>query len=158
MSSPKVWGPPLWYILHTYTERLGNQQNQILSTDQRVAWINFLKSVEGVIPCARCRAHYREWRIKHPIDAFNTYQGVFLRQKAREWLWGLHDSINKENNIVGPPIEQLAEIYGKFSNENIQKNMDICIVDFKKAMLQRLLEPSVYHKFMSSFARLKTFS
>ena len=82
MSSPKVWGPALWYILHTYTERLGNQQNQILSTDQRVAWINLLKSVEGVIPCARCRAHYKEWRINSK-SAYEAARKINLNKKIK---------------------------------------------------------------------------
>jgi hypothetical protein len=155
MASPKVWGPALWSILHIYTEKLGNQTNEILSTDQRRAWINFLKSVEGAIPCARCRAHYKEWRIRHPIEAFSGYQGLFLKQKAREWLWGLHDSVNKENNIVGPPIESLAEMYGAFDPERIRKSIEICSTDFKKAMLQNLLSPDAYRIFMNCFARLK---
>jgi hypothetical protein len=157
MSNPKVWGPALWYILHTYTEKLGNQTNEILATDQRRAWINFLKSVEGAIPCARCRAHYKEWRIKKPIEAFNGFQGLFLKQKAREWLWGLHDSVNKENKITGPPIESMGELYGTVDLDRLRKSIEACDTDFKKAMQQFLLPPEAYRTFMSSFARLRTF-
>jgi len=154
MASPKVWGPALWSILHTYTERLGNQTNEISSTDQRRAWINFLKAVEGTIPCPRCRAHYKEWRIKYPIDAFGGYQGLFLRQKAREWLWGLHDSVNRENGITSPPIEELGEKYGKV---DVQKNIESCITEFKRAMQQSMLSPEAYQIFIKSHARLRIF-
>jgi len=154
MSSPKVWGPPLWYILHTYTERLGNQTNEILSTDQCRAWVNFLKSVELTIPCARCRSHYKEWRIAHPIDTFMKYRGLLLREKAREWVWGLHDSVNKENGIVGPPIEKLPEMYGTL-NENLLKiNIENCSNDFKKAMLQ--LMPGAYQNFIKFLSLLRS--
>ena len=155
MASPKVWGPALWTILHTYTERLGNQTNEISSTDQRRAWINFLKAVEGVIPCARCRAHYKEWRIKHPIEAFSGYQGLFLRQKAREWLWGLHDSVNRENGITSPSIEELGEKYAAF--DIVRNAIEVCITEFKKAMQQSMLSPDAYQIFVKSHARLRIF-
>jgi hypothetical protein len=158
MSSPKVWGPALWYILHTYTEKLGNQSNEILSTDQRRAWINFLKSIEAAIPCAKCRAHYKEWRIKHPIDNFSYYMGDTLKQRAREWVWGLHEDVNKENGLTGVPIEKLPEMYGSIDQHIMRMNLENCNNDFKKAMLHSLLAPPAYHNFMKYLALLRATS
>lgn len=156
MSSPKVWGPALWFILHTYTERLGNHTNPIMSTDQSRAWINLLKSVEGSIPCARCRAHYKEWRTKYPIEQHSNFQGILLRQKAREWLWGLHDSVNKENGLTSPPIESLSEIYGKYDESAMRRNIEVCSNDFKSAILHSLLNPDMYRVFIKCLTIMRT--
>jgi hypothetical protein len=156
MSLPKIWGPPLWTILHTYTERLGNHTIEIMSTDQRRAWINFLKAVEFVIPCARCRAHYKDWRTKHPIDHFARFQGPFLRQKAREWLWGLHDEINRENGLMSPAIESITEVYSSKTEADVQKAVDLCLVEFKKA-IPAVVGPAALRTFQTNLTMLRRF-
>jgi len=129
-----------------------------MSTDQRRAWINLLKSVEGTIPCPRCKSHYREWRTKHPIEQFNNYQGNVLKQKAREWVWGLHDNVNQENGLTSPPIESLEEIYGTYNEANLKKNLEVCSNDFKNAILHSLLVPELYRIFMKSLSLLRAAS
>jgi hypothetical protein len=127
-----------------------------MSSDQSRAWINLLKSVEGTIPCARCRAHYKEWRTKYPIEQHNNFQGILLRQKAREWLWGLHDSINKENGLTSPPIESLSAIYGNYDESAMRRNIEVCSNDFKSAILHSLLNPDMYRIFMKCLTIMRT--
>ena len=144
--SPTDWGPHLWKILHIYTEFIGNQTNEILSTDEIRAFIHFLKSLEFAMPCAKCRAHYKRWRLAKPIDHFINYRGLTLRHVLREWIWGLHDEVNRENGLVSPPIETISAIYISLGNTELQNSIKECTKSFQKAMGQSL-GYEAFHKF-----------
>ena len=118
MSDPNIWGPSLWRILHSLAERLGKQTNIILIQDEQRTWINFLRSVESVLPCKRCKTHYREWSLRRRIDsAANKIQ-------AREWLWELHADINKERNVTGPTLDEMEAMYGQRTSNDLNRDSD----------------------------------
>ena len=147
MSLPKDWGPPLWKILHIYTEHIGFQTNELLSTDEIRAFIHFLKSLEFAMPCAKCRAHYKRWKTAKPVDQFIHYRGVYLRQVVREWLWGLHNDVNRENGLVSPPLETISETYSAFCRADLQNSIKDCTTSFQKAMEHSLVGYEAIKKF-----------
>jgi hypothetical protein len=68
--------------------------------------------VENAMPCALCRAHYKEWLVKNPVTQFTTLRGLPLRERARKWLYDLHENVNVGKSIVsGITIEQIPEMY-----------------------------------------------
>lgn len=107
MDSPQnhIWGPHLWTILHSATERIGNSALKKLPQEESRIWINLLGSLRYSLPCPLCKKHYTEYFSKNPITSFN-------RDTIRSWLFNLHNQVNdrtgKPNTI---PIEQLPAIY-----------------------------------------------
>jgi hypothetical protein len=122
VNGPNVWGPPLWRILHSLAERLGRQHNSILVSDERRAWINFLKSVGAAIPCNRCKKHYEDWSKKNKIEAFLSHPYGTLREEARKWLWALHTEINEESKVTNIPLSDVENLYGKRTTFDISKD------------------------------------
>ena len=108
----ETWGPPFWYVLHTSAEQLGKSKLAIVQTDEVNRWILLLKSVEGALPCAMCRDHYRRWLAAHPVAQFTGLKGDALRARAREWLWSLHEDVNQRKGVVsGITMEMLPQMY-----------------------------------------------
>lgn len=109
---PREWGPPLWKILHSLTESLGNQKNTIISTDEAHEMIFLLRDVEKIMPCALCRKHYNAWRKEHPLEQLAPLRGPALRDAVRKWLYDLHEHVNKGRAIEsGITLEQIPSLY-----------------------------------------------
>ena len=108
-----TWGPLLWRILHTAAEHLGKPRPPLMQTDEVNRWMFVLKSVENTMPCAICRGHYKEWLAKNPVAQFTTLRGLTLRERARKWLYDLHENVNAGRQVAsGITLDQLPEMYG----------------------------------------------
>lgn len=107
MDSPQnhIWGPNLWMILHSATERIGSQTLRRLPSEEARIWIGLLLSFRYSLPCPVCKRHYTEFIGSHPLPSIT-------REKVRNWLYILHSQINertgKSYNIT---IDNLSEIY-----------------------------------------------
>lgn len=106
------WGPLLWRILHTSAEHLGKNRPALLQTDEANRWMFLLKGVEGVMPCKLCRKHYAEWLKRSPISQFTTLRGNELRERARKWLYTLHEEVNTGKGVQsGIALDTLPSMY-----------------------------------------------
>lgn len=109
---PREWGPPLWNILHSITESLGNQKNTMLSADEAHEMVFLLRDLEKVMPCQLCRQHYNAWRKEHPLEKLSVLRGPALREAVRKWLYELHENVNRDRKIQsGITLEQIPELY-----------------------------------------------
>lgn len=156
MVTNDQWGQPLWRLLHTLAERLGRQTIRLLETDERRAWVALLRAVQMVMPCAKCRVHYKAWRISHPTERFIT--SCDLRADAREWLWALHEEVNRERGLVGPSLEELSGIYASRASHEIQEDAQAVLAVFQRAVLERLIPPETIHAFRNALSMLRRFS
>jgi len=124
-----VWGPPLWKTMHTLGERLGKQTSIIMVNDEKRAWVNFLKSVEMVIPCPKCKHHYQTWCKKNKLENFLTCPYGKFREEARKWLWGLHSEINEERKVTNIPYSEIEQMYRNRTNTELSNyNKDFTAV------------------------------
>jgi hypothetical protein len=118
--SSRTWGPPLWKILHGLAEALGNQPVAMLATDEAHEIVFILRDVEKIMPCQLCRNHYHQWRKDHPLEEIDKLRGHMLKTGVREWLYNLHENVNRSRGIEsGITLDMIPEMY---------KN-----VDFKEA-------------------------
>ncbi len=109
---PREWGPPLWKILHSITESLGNQKNAILATDEAHEMVFLLRDIEKVMPCQLCRQHYNAWRKDHPLEKLSPLRGPVLRETVRKWLYDLHETVNRDRGIQSNiTLEQIPDLY-----------------------------------------------
>jgi len=93
------WGPLLWKLLHALAEKLGKQKPEILAADEAREMVLILRGLEVIMPCEKCRKHYKEYRVKNPYDIFMQRRGLGLKKGVREWLYLLHETVNKKNGV-----------------------------------------------------------
>ena len=77
---PKVWGPPLWRVLHTAAERV-----PVASA----AWVAVVDALKTSLPCAECTGHYVAW----VSDV--TRRVVEGETDMRAWWLALHNDVNR---------------------------------------------------------------
>jgi len=130
-------------------ERLGKQTSIFLITDEIRAWTNFMKSVEHVIPCPKCRGHYKRWRLAHRIE------NAVNREQARAWLWGLHNEVNEERRVANLPITDLAALYEKRTASAITRDYEDCITVFKNAVQQSVITGEALRNFKYTLLTLR---
>lgn len=109
MESPKttIWGPSLWMILHSAAERIGTQYFKRIPQEESRIWLGLLRSLQFTLPCPQCKKHYSTYLLKHPILSFT-------KEYIREWLFELHNNVNKDTNKENViTLEQLEKIYSQ---------------------------------------------
>ena len=110
--SSKPWGPALWKMLHGIAETLGNQSVPMLATDEAHEIVFLLRDVEKIMPCQLCRVHYRAWRTDHPLEEIDKLRGYMLKTGVRQWLYDLHEDVNRSRGIEsGLTLEEIEEMY-----------------------------------------------
>jgi hypothetical protein len=82
---PEQWGPLLWYEMHMYTFRYPVRPN----SQDKADIINYFREIGKVLPCEKCRVHYRSELEMYPIENF-----VGSREDVSRWLVDLHNRVN----------------------------------------------------------------
>lgn len=85
MVNPDEWGPPLWYKLHMMTF----SYPEVATYKDRVLAIKYFKEVEKLLPCEKCKVHYRNNLKSNPIQ-----YNVDTRDELVRWLIDLHNKVN----------------------------------------------------------------
>lgn len=149
VTSKEVWGPPLWRLLHSLAERLGRQTIPLLVTDERRAWASLLKMVGQVMPCLACRTHFREWSGRKPADGYTQREG------AREWLWALHNEVNTSRGVTGPTLDQMPDLYGHRTSQELNDDYKAVCNAFQTAVAQRQIPPEAFMNFKIRLVALR---
>ena len=98
---------------------------------ERKQYIDFFKSLEGVIPCPQCRVHYGKHIKSTPIQAEDT-------DDMARWVYDLHDKVNKKNGKTSPSFEEVKEMYTGFDNNKHQALLTKTEEDQRKQMADPL--------------------
>jgi len=82
----KVWGPPMWMIMHmitlNYTEKKKKETKK------------FFESLTGVLPCKKCRINYTKIISNGPLKLTDA---VFKnRNTLSMWLFKVHNKVQKD--------------------------------------------------------------
>lgn len=99
-------------MLHGIAETLGTQSVPMLATDEAHEIVFLLRDVEKIMPCQLCRTHYRAWRTDHPLEEIDKLRGYMLKTGVRQWLYDLHEAVNRSRGIESElTVEQVEEKY-----------------------------------------------
>lgn len=143
------WGPLLWCLLHGGVEKMGSTAIKSILDDQRREFLIVLKMVEGIMPCALCRNHFREYRMRYPIDKLPV-DPVQFKVAVRKWLFDLHEAVNDRNQAARIlTIDMLPEKYS--SLDLMEKSQELYIL-LDKALRVRAIEGELYKKFKIHYA------
>jgi hypothetical protein len=132
-----IWGPPLWRILHSLTERIGNiSPRQSIKEEQRL-WFTLLNIIKLTLPCPLCKKHYIEYFKNNIPDRFINISKN-LKDDMRIWLYTLHSQVNERlNKGVTINISDLPTIYGGYSNW--MNDLTIISTQMKKGVTVNLI-------------------
>tara|TARA_B100001027_G_C16191593_1_gene296296 strand:+ start:442 stop:888 length:447 start_codon:yes stop_codon:yes gene_type:complete len=86
---PKVWGPKLWFVIHTIA--LNYPDNP--SYDQKRIHEDFFNNLVFLIPCDKCRIHYRQHINNNPVVNHLKNSDTLFR-----YTIDLHNEVNKTLN------------------------------------------------------------
>lgn len=151
--SSKPWGPPLWRMLHGIAEALGGQPVAMLATDEAHEIVFLLRDVEKIMPCQLCRNHYHQWRKDHPLEELDKLRGYMLKTGVREWLYNLHEDVNRSRDIEsGISLEQMPELY---KTVDLQKEWGEFFLRVKQSTEVGLVSQTALQNFHRRFGMLR---
>lgn len=82
----KVWGPPLWYFLHTISF---NYPIKPTYEDQK-NYYNFFFNLKYILPCKYCRENLKK-NFKETKFSLKVFKN---RETLSKWVYNLHNHIN----------------------------------------------------------------
>ena len=87
---PKYWGSSFWNMINaialSYPEEPDIQdQNNVTA---------FLSCLQNVLPCEKCRLHFKENLVKFPLTEALTSRDNFIK-----WVINVHNAVNKSNGL-----------------------------------------------------------
>jgi len=109
MDNNKIWGPNAWLFLHTITFNYPEYPSE----QDKVNFFTFFDSLKYVLPCDKCKKHYRE-NSKDLKDNLNSKDDLV------KWLIDIHNDVNIKNN---KPIWSYSDVYNKYQDIYNQSNI-----------------------------------
>ena len=106
VTNPKIWGPPLWDILHYLTFQYNPKDAKKI---ERI----FTFHLTNLMPCKHCRIHYRKYIKAHPIQ-------LQSRESLSRWLVKIH---NKTNAQLGKPHYDYAKAQVRYTSYSSQSRV-----------------------------------
>lgn len=114
--------------------------------------MNLLRAVGAAMPCLACKAHFKEWATRNPIERFTG--SYALREDARRWLWALHKEVR--GAAGSPEVEELPALYGSSRlAQDLNEDYKAVCASFQLAVQQRSLAPEAFMTFKTRVVALR---
>ena len=101
---PKLWGPHFWFVLHFVTFNYPDNP----TTYDKHSYKLFFESIKDILPCEKCRKHYRNHLSQNPLEV-----ALDKRIDLIKWLIQIHNNVNRSTN---KPIYSLQDVLYIYSN------------------------------------------
>lgn len=118
----KIWGPKLWFYLHTITFEYPDNPTQ----EDKDGHYMLLKSLKYTLPCKICKNHYINYFDNNPL-----YNSLDNKEDFIRWVLNCHNNVNKLNNKPEWTYEMLIDKYAniyKASLYNYLTYKNLCSV------------------------------
>lgn len=99
---PKIWGPHFWFVLHFITFNYPDNPTTYDKQSHKV----FFESVKDILPCEKCRRHYRNHIAQFPLEV-----ALDNRIDLIKWLIQVHNIVNKSLNKPEYSLKDVLYIY-----------------------------------------------
>lgn len=109
--NPKIWGPHLWFFLHSITFNYPLKP----SKEDKKNYLNFFENLYKVLPCEKCSKHYQQNIKEIPL----TDEILNDRNKLIDWLINFHNNVNKYAKKPLLTKQQVIDYYqSQYNNKN----------------------------------------
>jgi hypothetical protein len=102
MDNNKIWGPDAWLFLHTITFNYPDNPNE----QDKVNFFTFFDSLKHVLPCEKCKKHYRE-------NSKDLKENLNSKDDLVKWLIDIHNQVNIQNN---KSVWSYTDVYNKYQD------------------------------------------
>ena len=120
---PAVWGPIFWMTIHIVA--LGYSDNP--SYSEKRAAKEFYEGLQFLIPCPKCKEHYRDNLKIHPITP-----SLDNRKDLFKWTVKMHNLVNKQLGKPEVSEEEALRFMGRLGARGrspIWKKEDMSEID-----------------------------
>ena len=114
----KVWGPHMWFFLHTIAFSYPNRPNAIT----KKKYYEFIQNLPMFIPIENMAGDFSKILNKYPVQPYLDSKDSFIR-----WVWFIHNKINKK---LEKPEITLSEFYVKYYEA--YKLKDVKLLEYNK--------------------------
>uniref|UniRef100_A0A6C0HTA5 thiol oxidase n=1 Tax=viral metagenome TaxID=1070528 RepID=A0A6C0HTA5_9ZZZZ len=118
-----IWGPALWHFLHTMSFNYPINPTK----SEKIQYMNFIKSLEYVLPCKYCRTNLKKNFIELPLRK----EDMKSRGTFSKYVYNLHEHINKmlgkTSNLSYEDIRETYEHFRARCTSNSQKKESGCV-------------------------------
>lgn len=99
----EIWGNHAWFFIDSIL--LSYPSNP--SIEEKNNYKNFFYSLKYILPCLKCRNHYKEYLKKNPLNdnIMDSKNNILL------WIVNLHNKINNFNNKKEISLNKLYKYY-----------------------------------------------
>ena len=111
---PKIWGPYFWFTLHTITLSYPDKP----SYENKRQFNDFFVGLQNVIPCPKCREHYKTHLTNNPISS-----ALDSKEHLVVWLFNLHNIVNESLGKNKMPFEDFQEKYRRIYSPTISEKI-----------------------------------
>ena len=95
-----VWGPHLWFFLHTLTFNYPFQPTD----EKKQSTKAFFYDLQHMLPCSYCRGNYKRNLKETPIQLDSRKEMVY-------WLIDLHNEVNGQTGKKSMSYDQVIKLY-----------------------------------------------
>jgi hypothetical protein len=106
--SSSIWGPSTWNFFHTITEKIKDENYNII----KIPLISFLIQISHNLPCPICQEHSKNFWYK-----INT-SNIHTKNDLKNVLFLFHNIVNKRKN---KPLFNRNNL-NEYSNNNLLKS------------------------------------
>lgn len=108
LSDPKVVGPGVWWLVHTYAK-------DSIDTQKIKKFIDFMNFLRENFSCKNCRKHINQYMDLHPFDDLKNLKNQEGRLIGMfKWSWLFHNAVNTR---IGKPYIEWETAVNMFYNE-----------------------------------------
>lgn len=94
--SPRIWGPPIWYAIHT----LALMYPRTPTATEKKEMKDFFFGLQKVLPCTYCKDHFAQELAGLDPDTFRNRDSLF------EWTVAFHESVTQRVSKWHPEMAQ----------------------------------------------------
>ena len=134
MSPPEVWGPAVWRLFHTLSERLNDNAYNALSPQL----FGFFVRICKFLPCPDCSQHATQFLAKLKLEQIST------KLDFKNTMYLFHNMVNVRKkkplyNYANMNVYQNLNIVNVFNNfvsvYNTKGNMKLLTESFQRALI-----------------------
>jgi hypothetical protein len=123
--SPDIWGPIFWHTMHIVSLGYNPEPSKREQDDA----VKFYRSLESMLPCGICRAHYVEFLREMPVE-----DAVKSRDDLIYWVFQLHNKVNmnlgKREFTFDEYIQAMKKLGGGSQQANFFTPTNMAVVFF----------------------------
>lgn len=102
--NPAVWGPHFWFVLHLVSFHYPDPPN----TFDKESFKAFYHAIKEILPCAKCRKHYKTYLSQYPIEP-----NLDRRIDLIRWVIQIHNFVNVK---LGKPVLRDTDVFTIYAN------------------------------------------